>query len=240
MAEQTTMSDDRTVARAGRRGGATRRRFGERAVLPNGRALLGGLLLALAAVGTFLTWQWAAGTPDTTYVVTRHPLRAGQRLGEDDLALAAADLPGALAVHAFADPASVVGRVVLGPVGEGELVQASQLSDASSAPSTVEVALSLPRDRALDGALQPGDRVDAFVTYDDRTLLVVARAQVLAISGGDAAAIGDLGQVTVTVALPDTQPRAELVHAARRGEVTLVRSTQADADVDPGSEVFVP
>lgn len=219
---------------------APRRRFGDRPVVPNGRALAGGLLLAIAAVGTFLTWQAAAGTPDTTYVVTRRAVSAGERLGPDDVALAGAELPRGLATGAFDDPDDVVGRVVLGPIGEGELVQASQLSTPGRAPATVEVAFSLPRDRAVDGALVGGDRVDVFVTYDDRTQLVVAQAQVLAVGGGDTAGLADVGQVTVTVALPDTGPRAELIHAARAGEVTLVRSTQADAPAEPADEVYTP
>src|SRR5262245_26577003 len=74
-----------------------RRRFGDRPAVPNPRALVGGLLLAVAAVGTFLTWHSAAGTPDTTYVVARRSVRVGERLTGDDVALAGAELPGGLA-----------------------------------------------------------------------------------------------------------------------------------------------
>jgi hypothetical protein len=46
-------------------------------------------------------------------------------------------------------------------------------------------------------------------------------------------------QVTVTVALDDSTGRAELVHAVRAGDVTLVRSTGADGSAE-GAEVFRP
>jgi Flp pilus assembly protein CpaB len=241
MAAETWVAHDDQVGRpepAGTR--RRRRRFGDRPAVPNPRALVGGLLLAVAAVGTFLTWHAAAGTPDTTYVVARRAVRVGERLARDDLALAGAELPGGLAGGAFDDPEVVVGRVVLGPIGEGELVQASQLSTPGAAPATVEVAFSVPRDRALDGALVGGDRVDVFVTYDDRTQLVVARAQVLAVGGAEATGLADVGEVTVTLGLADDQPRAELIHASRAGDVTLVRSTQADVAVDPADEVYAP
>jgi Flp pilus assembly protein CpaB len=207
-------------------GGADRRRIAARPVLPSGRALVGGLLLAVSGVATFGAWQRASGTPDHAYVVARHPLAPGARLTADDLEVVRLDLPHAVAGSAFDDVGAVVDRVTLGPVGEGELVQAAQVSDAASATALVEVSFAVPRDRALDGRLRSGDRVDVFVTYDDYTAAVVEGAEVVAV-GDTSTTLGTAGDLTVTLALDAAGRRAELVHAVRAGEVTLVRSTQA-------------
>jgi len=207
-------------------GGAARRRIAGRPVLPSGRALVGGLLLAVSGVVTFAAWQRASGVPDRSYVVAERQLAPGERLTADDLALVRLDLPGRVARGAFGDVETVVDRVTLGPVGAGELVQAAQVSDVSSAKPLVEVSFALARDRALDGRLRSGDRVDVFVTYDDYTAAVVNGAEVVSVGDAGGSALGPAGEVTVTLALEAASRRAQLVHAVRAGEVTLVRSTQ--------------
>jgi Flp pilus assembly protein CpaB len=217
-------------------GGAARRRIAGRPVLPSGRALVGGLLLAVSGVVTFAAWQQASGVPDRAYVVAERSLAPGERLTADDLAMVRLDLPGRVAGGAFGDVEAVVDRVTLGPVGAGELVQAAQVSEVSSATPLVEVSLALPRDRALDGRLRSGDRVDVFVTYDDYTAAVVNGAEVVSVGEAGGSALGPAGDVTVTLALEAASRRAQLVHAVRVGEVTLVRSTQA-VERPPGTGV---
>jgi Flp pilus assembly protein CpaB len=220
-------------------GRTARRRVTPRPVLPSGRAMVGGLLLAVAVVGTFTTWRSATGGPGTSYVVARRALQPGDRLAADDVGLAPAELTSAIAGRSFASADAVVGRVVLGPISENELLQRSQLGESGSARPHVEVSFALPRDRAVDGRLRSGDRVDVFATYDDHTAEVVRGAQVVGVGGDPAASLAGDMQVTVTLALDDGTRRAELVHAVRAGEVTLVRSTQSDESTD-GAEVFQP
>jgi Flp pilus assembly protein CpaB len=215
------------LAGLGGLGGAARRRIAGRPVLPSGRALVGGLLLAVSGVVTFAAWQQASGVPDHAYVVAERSLAPGERLTADDLATVRLDLPRRVAGGAFGDVGALVDRVTLGPVGAGELVQATQVSDAASAEPLVEVSFALPRDRALDGRLRSGDRVDVFVTYDDYTAAVVDGAEVVTVGDAGGSALGPASEVTVTLALEAASRRAQLVHAVRVGEVTLVRSTQA-------------
>jgi Flp pilus assembly protein CpaB len=217
--------------------GGGRRRIAARPVLPSGRALVGGLLLAISGVATFAAWQQATGVPDHVYVVARRPLHPGERLTADDLGLVRLDLPSGLAGAAFGDVDAVVDRVTLGPVGAGELVQATQLSDSAAKRALVEVSFALPRDQALDGRLRSGDRVDVFATYDDYTSLVVEGAEVVAADGGGSAGLGPDPEITVTLALDAAGRRAPLVHAVRAGEVTLVRSTQAVERTPPAGAV---
>lgn len=204
----------------------SRRRVLRRSRLPNGRAVVGGLLLALSGLATFLAWQRASGLPDQSYVVAERPLAPGERPGPEDLRLTPIDLPDSVAATAFQDLDAVVGRVALGPIGADELVQVGQLGDAQAAELTSEVSFALPRDRALDGRLRSGDLVDVFATYTDRTAVVAEALRVLAVTDGSAG-FTDSGEVTVTLALGPRDDQVDVVHAVRAGEVTLVRSTNA-------------
>jgi Flp pilus assembly protein CpaB len=202
------------------------RRVLDRPALPSARAVVGALLVTLSSVITFVAWQRASAGADRSYLVARRPVVPGERLGPGDLRSLPLELPAGLAASAFRDVDGLVGRVALAPIGEGELIQASQVSQEGSAPPMVMVAFALPRDRAVDGRLRSGDLVDVFVTYPDQTTAVATGVPVVALgeSGGGLTGGGDL---TVTLALDARQPRAELIHAVRAGEVTLVRSTGA-------------
>src|SRR5690606_6970796 len=67
------------------------------------------------------------------------------------------------------------------------------------------------------------DTVDVYATDQDQTLLVAEGVQVVAVTEGGG--FGDGSVLTVTLALPPGTDRVPLVHAARAGEVTLVRTT---------------
>jgi Flp pilus assembly protein CpaB len=200
--------------------------------LPGARAIVGGLLVAVAGVGTLATWQRASGAPDHAYVVASRAILPGETITADHLQLVPIDLPESLAAAAFGDMDAVAERVALAPIGEGELIQISQVSDPGQAVAVAEVSLALERDRAVDGRLRSGDLVDVFVTFDDRTDLIADGVRVVAVNDGGAA-FSAASQITVTLALEDADPRTDLVHAARAGDVTLVRSTHAPS---PGTD----
>lgn len=215
---------------------APRRRVERLRGLPSSRAVVGGLLVALAGVGTLVTWQRASGSPDHAYAVADRPILPGETITAADVRLVPIDLPGGVAVAAFTDGRDVEGRVALGPLGEGELVQLGQLSEAGAAAPAAEVSLALGRDRAVDGRLRSGDLVDVFVTYDDRTEAVVERVRLVSLSDAGAASFSTGTEVTVTLALTDPSRRTPLIHAARAGDVTLVRSTHLPAATPPAPD----
>ena len=224
---------------ASRLAGGRRRVLG-RPLVPNTRAIVGGLLLALSGVATFMAWEHAAHTPHQSFVVAARSIDPGERLAPSDLRLSAVDLPRGVAAGAFADPAALIGRVALGPIGEAELVQASQLSEGRVAAPGVELAFALPTDRAVDGQLRSGDRVDVYVTYPEQTAVVGAGVEVVRVAGAAGEGFSSAGQtVTVTLGVPVSDDASrnltELVHAVRAGEVTLVRSTDAVAAPAGGS-----
>lgn len=199
--------------------------------------MIGGLLMAVAAVGTFVAWQQAAGGPESSYVVAARAIPPGQRLAPDDFQLAPMTLDRAAAAGAFSDVEAVTGRVSLGPIGQGELVQSAQVSDVpyGDAGSLVEVSFALPRDRAVDGRLRSGDRVDVFVTDGDRTHAVLEHVPVVMATDAASSSAVPTGDVMVTVGLEDPADRGDLIHAVRVGEVTLVRSTLGGFGSGPSS-----
>ncbi|MBK9181094.1 MAG: hypothetical protein IPM45_16315 [Acidimicrobiales bacterium] len=209
-------------ARAARTLGRRRRR-------PSGRAVLGGLLVAVSAVGIFLA-AGGRGTPGQPYVVAARSLPPGTLLRASDLVTARLDLPRGFDGRVFADTAALEGAVTVAPLAAGDLVQASSVV-AGAAPGSYELSLALDGDRAVDGRLAPGDRVAVVATYGTGdgaySLTVVERALVVGVDSLDGS-LGGAGS-TVTLALPAAADGVAVAHAARAGEVTLLRATAAPA-----------
>ncbi len=86
------MTDVRTApaeqARGSSKGPTVRPRRG----LPSGRAVVGGFLVALAAIGVFAAYTSATAEPVTEYVVAARDLTPGEQLTSGDVELVAIDL----------------------------------------------------------------------------------------------------------------------------------------------------
>lgn len=193
--------------------------------IPSARAVVGGLLVAVAAVGTFVSWQATTSTPDRAYAVAVGDLQPGDRLASDVVRFEPIDLPDGVARTAFDSPGALEGRVLVAPVRDGELVQSGSVSDQAGGPPAAEVSITLDREKAVDGRLDPGDTVDVYATDGDtsvaaRDLRVVAVTE----AGGSFA---DGRELTVTLALTERSAGAPIIQAAREGQVTLVRTTHA-------------
>lgn len=200
--------------------------------LPGGRAVLGGVLMAVAAVGVFVAYERASQWPTDPVAVAAHALRVGEVLEPDDLRMVEADLPAGAAGRAFASAESLAGRVTLGPIGDGEIVQAGSVTDQATSGEVHEVAVTLPRSQIAVGRLKQGERVDVFVTYDERTTSVVRGAEVVEIGADGEASLTSDREITLVVAVPSGDGVAAVVHALRTGDVTVVRSTFAEASAD--------
>lgn len=192
--------------------------------VPGGRAVLGGVLVALAGVGTFVAWSRAAAEPHQAYAVAGEDLRPGDPLTAEVVRFVPIDLPGEVAAVAFRDGAGLEGRVTVAPIGAGELIQAGSLSDQGSGEPAAEVSLALPRERAVDGRLRPGDLVDVYASGEDGTTVVAPGLRIVDVRApGGAFADGE--ELTVTLAVAELRDRTAVVGAASAGTVTLVRTT---------------
>src|SRR4051794_21908661 len=87
--------------------------------LPSGRAVVGGFLVALAAVGIFAAYSGAQRRSRTFYVVAAHDVAPGTRLSAADLSLTAIDLPVATRRHPFRGAPDGEGSLGVGPIARG-------------------------------------------------------------------------------------------------------------------------
>ena len=200
--------------------------------LPGSRAVVGGALIALAAVGVYLAYDQATDDPSDPVVVAARDIHAGEILDPEVLGTIEADLPDPAAGATFGSIEVVEGRVALAPIAAGEIVQAGAVTDGRATPDLHEVAISLPRAQIAVGRLKEGERVDVFATYDDRTSSVVRGAEVVQIGVDDDGSLTSNREVTLVVAVPSGDAVAAVVHALRTGDVTVVRSTFADATAE--------
>lgn len=200
--------------------------------LPSGRAVVGGFLVALAAVGTFAAYTAGTAAPTTRYVVAARDLGAGEVLTLDALTLVAMELPDEQRSRSFDLPEVLDGAVTLAPLAVGELIQGSAVTAADDAPPARIVSFAADPARALGGRIRPGERVDIVATYGEGaqayTELVLGDVRVLT---ADAAGGDDLGGTTVgfTVEVADRSQELALVHATTVAAISVVRSTGVPA-----------
>lgn len=199
-----------------------------RRALPGSRAVVGGVLVAAAAVGLFAAYTQASSGPETSYVVVRHPVAAGTRLSPGDLTLAPMDLPPELASRVFRRVDEVAGSTLVAPLGARELVQPSALVAARAGGSGRVV--SFPFERARLGSLKQGERVDVVATYgtgaDAYTGVVLTQALVVDVDRSKSA-LGDASSAVLTLGVDDPAAEVALAHALQTGKLTVVVATGA-------------
>jgi Flp pilus assembly protein CpaB len=220
----------------------TLRTRGTARALPSGRAVTGGLLVAASVLGVLAMARASGGPAAATYVVVTAPVAPGTTIGATHVAALALPLPPAVAAHAFHDPADVVGRVALAPLAVGDLVQASSLAAVADVSPSHEISFAVDADRAVDGRVGAGDRVDVLATYGSGesavTEVVAHHVSVVDVTtGGDS--IAQTGLAVLTVALDDPSGAIRVAHAARAGEITVVRTTYGGSLSD-GPVVYRP
>jgi Flp pilus assembly protein CpaB len=226
--------------------GAVARVVAPRRGLPSGRAVVGGFLVAIAALGTFSAYRGASSGASHRYVVAAHDIAAGTTVQASDLVTTTVDLPDGLAQRAFSQPAAVAGHIALFAVAKDELVQASALADASKAAHRYELSLPIERTRALGGTLVAGELVDVLVTYgsgsDAATLVVARRASVVHIDDAKrSSSVGSTGDLSLELALTTPDEVLAVTHASQAGNVTIVRATgAAAAGAAPGPDEYQP
>jgi Flp pilus assembly protein CpaB len=189
--------------------------------------VLGGLLVATAAIGTFAAWSGAGSAPSTSYVVAARDLPVGRVVTADDLDLVALDAPTSMAQQAFADAELVVGQRTVAPLRTGELVQRSAVVVPEGAAGGRQVSFAIDAADALAGTLEEGEVVDLLATFGasastSATEVVASGAVVARITEGEGASSGEL---VVLVTLPRTADVLAVTDAIRQGALTIVRAS---------------
>jgi Flp pilus assembly protein CpaB len=209
-------------------GRQVRRRRG----LPGGRAVVGGFLCAVAAVGVFAAYTSATAPPPVRYVVAAADVQPGQVLTARDLQLQPIDLPDSLRARSFDRIDVLEGATTIAPLRAGELVQASAVVDRGGAGAGRVVSFAADASRSLAGAIKPGELVDVLATYGTgdsaSTRIVVAAVPVLTTTATEGA-IGTAATVQFSVPVPDAATEVALVHAAAVGTISVVRTVDDGA-----------
>ena len=227
---------------------AAHRRIERARQLPGGRAVVGALLVAAAAVATFVAYLDATAAPSRAFVVATAAIEPGTRLASvEDVAARfgtiALELHGDVADRLVpaADVDGLVGRVVVAPLQPGDLLSASQVVADGGADGAHSLSFALPRTAAVGGALQPGDRIDVLGTFGSGdsayTSFVVRAVPLLRLTAPDGGTLGASSDLTLTVAVTDPGDVQALGHAVNTATVFVVRSTAGpdDRDAAPGA-----
>lgn len=229
-------------APANGRGPAASRSIERRRGLPAGRAVVGGLLVALAAIGIFAAYTGATKGPTASYAVVVHDVAIGSVIRAGDVAVRPMELPVGVASRAFRSAGELTGAIALAPLSRGELVQRGEVTNDRRHAPAHQVSFAVDRDRAVDGALQQGDRVDVLATYGSSdsayTIVVVRGARVLQGSSADASGLGASRAIVLTLSVPGADDVLAVAHAARAAQVTVVRTTMAGTE--QGADEYRP
>lgn len=202
--------------------------------LPTGRAVLGGLLVALSGLGILAAHRAVTIPDETNWLVLRRPVAPGSRLVADDLALAPMTLATGTRRRAIADPGDAIGRVALVPLAPGDLLLRSATADAVDPTDATarRVGLALAPADALGGDLAVGDRVDvvAVPAADGSAEVIVHGALVTHLDGGDGEAVGGIDAVGLILDVPDEQAAQRVIEAHARDGVTLIAASTITLD----------
>jgi SAF domain len=208
---------------------------GRHRALPAGRAVIGGFLVAVAAVVVFAAALTRSSSPGQSWLVASRPLAAGTVLGPGDLTTATMRLPGSTATLAFRQASAIEGRSLAVALQSGELIQGSMLVAPNEAPALRPVSVAVNPVSLAN--LSPGQLVDVLASQGsgtDTTVTVVARGATLidmVTSGSALLAPGGTGQVTIGVgSLAEVEA---VIEASQSGTVSLVAAEQSDG-VGPG------
>lgn len=216
------------------------RRVGRVSSAASGRALLGAALVVAAVLALYVAWVRATSGGTLTVLVAARPLDPGHAITDGDLRAVQLRAAGDELRGVFSDPAVLIGATTLGPIGEGELVQAAALVKKAAGPQSMEIGLSLDLDEAVGGVLRAGDLVDVYETDVDRAVdrprarLLASGVPVVWTRGVD---LSGSSSIDLIVGVGDRETASAVVAAAAQDQVALVRSTgvaPAGAPLDPG------
>jgi hypothetical protein len=216
--------------------GPSGRRIRPRRGLPGGRAVVGGLLVAVAAVGIFAAVSGAGRGPSTRYYVAAHDISAGTTLTTADLEAVAIEIPERMEGRVFSDPDALIGAITVGPLSEGELIQAGGLATGADAEiPTFSVAVG--KADANAGELSRGDYVQVFATYGTdtagTTVALSPEARIISISEEDES-LAAAGQVVVRLQVASAEERSSIINATVTGRLSLIRVSGAEGvDITP-------
>ena len=96
--------------------------FSPRRGLPSGRAVVGALLVTVAAVGAFVIARSNDGIPDTSYLVAVRSVDAGTQITLKDISLIPVTLPMETAANVLSSAVGADGAITTRDLVAGDLI----------------------------------------------------------------------------------------------------------------------
>lgn len=212
-------------------GGGGSRTVRPRRGLPSGRAVIGGFLVALAAVGVFAAYTSVTAPPATRYAVATRDLQPGEQIDAGAVELVPINLPDAQRQRSYDQVGPLMDATVIEPLVAGELLQEGSLIATGAEVGTRTVSFPIEPARAVNATLKTGERVDILATFgtggDACTHLVAGDVPIVAVTESTGSLVGQTGGMTVTVQVASADAGLAVAHAANAGMMTLVRTTHA-------------
>lgn len=219
--------DDSAAARTG-----SPRTVRPRRGLPSGRAVIGGFLVALAAVGVFAAYTSVTAPPATSYAVATRDLQPGDQIDAGSVELVPINLPDAQRQRSYDQIDALIDATVIEPLVAGELLQEGSLIATGAEVGTRTVSFPIEPARAVNATLKNGERVDILATFgsggESCTHLVAGDVPIVAVAESTSSLVGQPGGLTITVQVETADAGLAVAHAANAGTMTLVRTTHAD------------
>lgn len=125
----------------------------------------------------------------------------------------------------FEDLASIDGSISAAGFEPGDLVNRALLMEAR-ADQLRAMTIPVPRERAVDGALRTGDRVDVLSDKDDVSYVAAYDLEVLSVNAGGGSGIAGGQNFSVTVSVAPEEAVA-LGRAINDGAHSVIKSTGA-------------
>ncbi len=210
----------------------------------NRRAIVGALLITVAAGGVLHITTANDAEPHTRFLVSTQEISAGTVLATSAHVAAAFEavplaLPAAVAGHAINAERvdDLIGYVVTTAVPSGQLVRAADVArpDAFEGAHIVDLPLA-PRD-ALGGNIRQDTRIDVLATYRDSgssfTDYLARDVHVVAVEQTTDGGLG-ASELLVRLALDSAEDVQAVGHAVRTAEVFVARTIgDGERDLPP-------
>lgn len=203
--------------------------------LPSGRAVLGGLLVSLAVVAVLVASRVGEDATFQDVVIAQQELAPGTVIEAEHVQQIRMRLADD-ANFVVSNPESIIGSVVLGPVGINEFLQVSNIAKGSpdTLPSGLaEVSIEIEPSRA-PAHIASGELVSILATFssgdESRTVLIADRVVVLSYDNGSRDDFSG-GETVLRLGVSDGDTASSIVTAAITGDVSVVGITGAN-DVD--------
>ena len=203
--------------------------------LPTSRAVVGGLLISIAALGTYIVATSDAPDPRRPYAVAVEPIAAGQVIEAGSIDLRMLQLDTDVAQRAVPDLALLPGTVALAPFAPGDLITRTLVVPAESdvaASVMAEVSFPVQPERTPRN-LTAGEHITVFATSSvaSKSSTHVAAIDAIVVHyDTNRDSIGAIRGAVLTLALPPSVNLTSFVHDTQVSDLEIVRSNGIDTE----------